>query len=151
MGKSGSPMGKGQGRNPFDPSGRQMQCFRCGSRDHLVEKCPIPKGKGKGGSGKKGRFLEEGNGFWVPGAVDGLQNYSGFTLDADGRSFMTVQNGEHYLLDSDGEVIPEEYAASHREESVRPHGGDASHTGTDSTEGKQCLACPGCGLSLIHI
>ena len=80
----------GKGRNPFDPSGRQMECFRCGSRDHLADHCSLPKGKGKGGGGKKGRFFEDG--YWNPGAVDGA-DYSGFTESVT-RSFMTLTDKE---------------------------------------------------------
>ena len=106
-GKSGVPMGKGKGRNPCDPSGRQMECFRCGSRDHLSMNCHLPKGKGKGRGGKKGMFWEDGTGFWQDSAIDGAE-YSGFVDSA--RSFLTMPNGEQFQIDSEGERIPEESA-----------------------------------------
>ena len=42
--------GKGFGRktNPRDKQGNIMTCHRCGSTEHLIRDCPMPKGSGKG-------------------------------------------------------------------------------------------------------
>ena len=94
-GKGGGAIGKGEGRNFLGPSGRQMECFRCGSRDHLIDKCLVPKGKGKGGGGKTGRYFEDG--FWQTGAVDGA-DYSGCISP---KSFLTIPSGEQFPIGDD--------------------------------------------------
>ena len=106
---------KGKGKNPFDPSGRQMEFYRCGSKDHLSSSCHLPIGKGGKGSRKGGGFFEDSS-EWQPGAVEGAcYDYTGFTTDAS-RSFLAVSEDE--LRDQDGEAIPEEYAEPHRDRSI---------------------------------
>ena len=110
-GKGGNPMGKGKERNPMDPSGRQRECFRRGSRDHLTQDCRVPKGKGEGGGGgKKGKFYGESPGFWNlnQSAVDGATDYHGFTTDT--KPFLTITSGEQFPIDSGGERVATEHS-----------------------------------------
>ena len=105
----GNPNGKL--RNPFDPPGRQMEYFRCGSRDHLADRCSLPRGKGRSDGGKKGGFLEDSSGYWSHGAVDGAYDYSRIVSGAR-RACLTMAGGEVY--DEDGNHIPESYIVPYR-------------------------------------
>ena len=113
-GGKGRGKSKGKGRNPCDPSGRQMECYRCGSKDHLSMNCPVSKGKGGGGGPRKGGFFEDSSSSagWTQGAVDGTYDHCGFVEEAP-KAFLGVSGDD--LHDEDGDYIPEEYAAPHRD------------------------------------
>ena len=91
-----------------------MECYRCGSTNHLIHECPQPKGKGGGGGSRKGGFYEDNShsSGWPQGAVDGTYDHCGFVEETP-KAFLEVSGDD--LHDEDSDHIPEGYAAPHRD------------------------------------